>query len=178
MKKTFLLLLAALSVFPAFASKNHLHVKFAPYAFQIATSEKDGDDPISSTYGIGADISYQRDLARGLFAEGGFSWNTYTLKDKDPISSLMPYAGIGYCLAVSENWKLLTHVDAGLDWLVYDGETSSSLSIMTGLEAEVKVSEKLSATAGLDATFGFCEKGGTSYVNYRIIPTLGLEASF
>ena len=178
MKKIFLLLAIALSVLPIFASKNNLGVKLAPYAFQIATSEKDGDDPISSTYGIGADIFYQRSLVGGLFVEGGLSWNTYTLEDKDPVSSLMPYAGIGYGFAITDGWKVTTSFGFGVDSLFYDGDISESFTIKTGLGAGVKVSEKLSATIGCDATFGLSEKGGTSYVNYRIIPTLGLGVAF
>ena len=178
MKKTFLLLVIALSVLPIFASKNNVNVKLAPYAFQVATSEKKGDDPIVSTYGIGSDISYQRNLVGGLFAEGGLSWNTYWLKDRDPLSSIMPYAGVGYDLVLSESWKVSTHIDAGVDWLIYDGTKAATFTILTGLEAGLNVNDRLSAIIGCDATFGFSKKSGTFYVNYRIIPTLGLGVAF
>jgi len=178
MKKTLLLLAIALSVLPIFASKNNLYVKLAPYAFQIATSEKEGDDPLLSTYGIGADISYERNLEGGFYAEGGLSWNTYTLEDKEPLSSIMPYVGIGYDFVLGEKWNVTADFALGVDSLIYDGIVAPSFTIKTGLAAGVKVSEKLSATMGCDATFGFCEKDGTSYVNYRIVPTLGLEVAF
>lgn len=178
MKKIILLLVIALSVLPIFASKNNLYVKFDPYASQIATSDKEGDDPLSSTYGIGADISYQRNLKEGLFAEGGLSWNTYTLEDKDPVSSIMPYVGVGYTLVLRDKWNVTADFALGVDSLIYDGIVAPSFTIKTGLAAGVKASEKLSVTIGCDATFGFSEKDGTSYVNYRIIPTLGLKTTF
>lgn len=178
MKKTFLLLVIALSVLPIFASKNNVNVKLAPYALQVATSEKKGDDPIVSTYGIGVDISYQRNLEGGLFAEGGLSWNTYKLKDRKPLSSIMPYVGVGYDLVLSESWKVSTHIGAGVDWLIYDGIKAATFTLKGGVGAGMNISEKLSATLSVDATFGFSKKDGTSYVNYRVIPTLGLGVAF
>lgn len=178
MKKTFLLLVIALSVLPIFASKNNVDVKLAPYALQVATSKKEGSDPVLSTYGFGADISYQRDLTERLFLEGGLSWNTYKLKDRNPLSSIMPYAGIGYNLLLNDKWKVITHVDLGIDWLIYDSVKAATFTLKGGIGAAMKLNEKLSATLGVDATFGFSKKDGTSYVNYRVIPTLGLGVAF
>ena len=180
MKKIFLLLMIiALSVLPIFASEDHINVKITPvpYALQIATSEKEGDDPIFSTYGIGADISYQSNFNGEWFAEGGLSWNTYALEDKAPISSIMPYAGIGYNLMLSDMWKVVMHAGFGVDWLIYNGVSATTFTIKSGVGVTVNLSEELEASLGVDATFGFSDKGGTSYVNYRIIPTLGLGVS-
>ena len=178
MKKTLLLLIIALSILPIFASKNNVDVKFAPYCLQIATSREEGSEPVLSTYGIGADISYERYLTDELFLEGGLSWNTYKLKDRKPLSSIMPYVGVGYGLVLKDKWKFIANIGTGVDWLIYDGIKAATFTLKGGVGAGMKISEKLSATLSVDATFGFSKKDGTSYVNYRVIPTLGLGVAF
>ena len=178
MKKTLLLLIIALSILPIFASKNNVDVKFAPYCLQIATSREEGSEPVLSTYGIGADISYERSITDELFLEGGLSWNTYKLKDRKPLSSIMPYVGVGYGLVLRDKWKFIANIGTGVDWLIYDGIKATTFTLKGGVGAGMKISEKFSATLSVDATFGFSKKDGTSYVNYRIIPTLGLGVTF
>ncbi len=176
MKKIVLCITAVLCMFSVFASENELSVKFAPMAIQISTSSCEGEDPITSRYGIGAEVIYRRTLGKALFAEGGLGWNTYLLREDRPsFTNLMAFAGLGYKYQFSDLSFVAAHVDIATDTLIYDKTGSETITLKTGLDFGYSINEKIEFTLGCDGSFGFAKKNGTEYVNSRIIPMIGMN---
>ena len=180
MKKAIItVLVVGLCLSAVFASDNTVKASVVPYGFQISTSTASGQDPVKSRYGIGAQISYQRKLFSGLYAEVGLAWDTFFMSGERPVfSNLLAFAGVGYEYALTEKLSGDLHVNVGTDTLFYKSKVSETFTIKGGLDLNYAVSEKLSISVGCEGVFGFSKKAETNYVNYRVIPTLGVCYEF
>ncbi|MCR5761562.1 MAG: hypothetical protein K6F82_06195 [Sphaerochaetaceae bacterium] len=180
MKKLFLLiLLSALFLSAVFAGDNAISFSVRPYGLQIATSSIDTQDPVVSTYGIGAEVVYSRYVTDSLFLESGISWDTFLLPDdREAFNNILFFGGLGYSLPLSDSWSLKAHADAGADLLVYMEKTSWSFTVLTGLDAAYLLKDNLYLDFGCDASFGFNKKDSTNYVKYRVLPKVGLNFEF
>lgn len=180
MKKTIIaVLLVALCLSAVFASGNTVKVSVVPYGLQISTSSASGQDPVKSRYGVGAQAIYQRDLIGGLYAEAGLAWDTFLMPDERPnFTNLLVFAGVGYECAFSEKLSGDVHVNIGTDTLFYKGITAETVTIKAGLDLNCAISEKVSIAVGCEGVFGFSKKSATDYVNYRVLPTLGVGYEF
>ncbi|MCR5760916.1 MAG: hypothetical protein K6F82_02800 [Sphaerochaetaceae bacterium] len=180
MKKLLLIfLLSVLLTSVAFAADNSIKASVVPYGFQISTSSTEEVDPVNSTYGIGANVSYSRKLAKGLFAQAGLFWDTFLLPDgKEAFTHILASAEIGYEYNLSDLWSLDAHAGIGTDTLIYMETVSETFTILTGLDAIYALNENLNLFAGCEGTFGFSSKDDTNYVNYRILPKIGVSFEF
>ncbi len=180
MKKTIIaVLLIALCLSAVFASGNTVKVSVAPYGLQISTSSASGQDPVKSRYGFGAQAIYQRDLISGVYAEAGLAWDTFLMPDERPnFTNLLAFAGVGYEYAFSEKLSGDFHVNVGTDTLFYKSKVSETFTVKGGLDLNYAINEKISISVGCEGVFGFSKKSATDYVNYRVIPTLGVGYEF
>ena len=178
-KSVILVLVALLCVSAVFAAGNSVKLSVVPYGLQISTSSASGQDPVKSRYGFGAQAIYQRDLIGGLYAEAGLAWDTFLMPDNKPaFTNLLAFAGAGYKFDFSDKLSGDVHVDVGSDTLFYKAKVSESFTIKCGLDLNYAVSEKISISIGCEGVFGFSKKSATNYVNYRVIPTLGVGYEF
>ena len=176
MKKVIVLFLVVLCTFSAFAAKQAVSVKCAPIVTQISTSSEEPDYTVDSKYGIGAEASYRYYLVKGLYADGGLSWNTYLLPEGRPaLTSLMAFGGVGYDCRLSKEFSIGGHAEIGADTLLYDKTGSETITLKTGIECIYHFENEMAITFGCDGTFGFAKKAGTNYVNYRILPAVGMS---
>lgn len=180
MKKTVLsVLLVALCLSAVFASGNIVKASVVPYGLQIATSSVSDQKPIKSGYGFGAQVSYQRDLFGDFFAEAGLTWGTFLMpEDRPAFSNILIFAGMGYKTDFTEELSGGLHLDVGTDTLIYKSAAAETITVKLGLDLDYALNEKLSLAAGCDGVFGFSKKTETNYVNYRVIPTIGVSYEF
>lgn len=180
MKKSVIMVLVALiCVSAVFAADNSVKVSAVPFGFQISTSSADGVDAVKSRYGIGLEAAYQRKLAGGLFAEAGLAWDTFLMPDSKPaFTHLLAFAGMGYKCRFAENWACSLNVDLGADTLFYNGKVSETFTVATGLEGYYVLNEGLEILLGCKGSFGFSKKDSVKYVNYRILPVMGVSFNF
>ncbi len=172
-------LLVALCLSAVFAASNTFKVSVVPYGLQISTSTATDQDPVKSRYGYGAQAIYQRDLISGVYAEAGLAWNTFLLPDERPsFVNLMAFAGVGYRHELTEKVSCAVHVDAGLDTLFYKSKVSETFAIAGGLDVSYVLSENLRLSVGCDGVVGFSKNPDVNYVNYRVLPNLGLCIAF
>ncbi|MCR5732504.1 MAG: hypothetical protein K6G51_06175, partial [Sphaerochaetaceae bacterium] len=86
MKKSLILvLLVLLCVVPSFAAGNTVNVSAVPATFQVTTSTASGVDNVLSYYGLGAEVTYQRAIAKGFFLEAGVGNSYIFLKGDRPV---------------------------------------------------------------------------------------------
>ena len=180
MKKSIVLILVALiCVSAVFATDNSVKVSAVPFGFQISTSSAEGVDSVRSRYGIGLEADYQRYLVKGLFAEAGLAWDTFLMPDSKPaFTHLLAFAGMGYKCRFAENWACSLNVDLGADTLFYNGKVSETFTVVTGLEGSYAINEGLEVLLGCKGSFGFSKKDSVKYVNYRILPVMGVSFIF
>lgn len=180
MKKSIILVLVALiCVSAVFAADNSVKVSAVPVGFQISTSSAEGVDSVKSRYGLGLEAAYQRYLVKGLFVEGGLAWHTFLMKDDKPaFTNILAFAGVGYKCAFADKWACSASLDIGTDTLIYDGNVSETFTLVTGLDASYALNEGLELLLGCKGSFGFAKKDSVKYVNYRILPVLGVSINF
>lgn len=180
MKKSIILVLVALICLSAvFAADNSVKVSAVPVGFQISTSSADGAAAVKSRYGLGLEAAYQRTLVKGLYAEAGLAWHTFLMKDNKPaFTNLLVFAGMGYKYAFNDKWAGSASLDLGADTLFYNGKVSETFTLVTGLDASYAVKDNLEVLFGLKGSFGFAKKDSVKYVNYRILPVLGVSVNF
>lgn len=178
-KSVILVLVALLCVSAVFAADNSVKFSVVPYGMQISTSSAAGQDAVYSRYGIGLETSYQRKLVKGLFFEGGIGWNTFLMKDGRPkFTNLLAFAGLGYKFDITDRFACTVSADFGTDTLFYSGKVSETFTVKAGVNASYAVSDSVSIHIGCEGTFGFSQKKSTNFVNYRILPTLGVGYEF
>lgn len=173
------ILLVALCVTAVFASGNTIKASVVPYALQISTSTVDGQDPVHSRYGFGLQAAYQRDLFSGLYAEAGLSWDTFLMPDDRPaFTNLLAFAGVGYEYDFNDKLSTSLHADVGTDTLIYNSKASETFTVKVGLDFNYALNENMDLSVGCEGTFGFSNKSSANYVNYRVIPTIGISFEF
>lgn len=177
MKKTLIIcVLALFFISTAFAANSKIMVSGSPYALQGSTSSKDGDDPVWSKYGLGAEAVYQRGVTDSIFVELGVAGNYFFMPDDRPkFRNVLVFTGAGYEYELNEKWSMNAHLDVGIDFLFYRCKSSSSLTIMGGFGASCHLRENMDLLIGLDASAGFAKKSGDDYINYRIMPKVGVS---
>ncbi len=180
MKKTLILaLLVLLCATAAYAADNALKATAIPYAFQITTSSASGEDDVLSNYGLGAEVTYQRAIAKGFFLEAGVGNSYFFLKGDRPVfASLLAFAGAGYRLDIDEKFSMDIHADMGADMLFYNGKFSTTFTMKAGLGAALNIRKNLDLRAGVEGTIGFAKDSSANYVNYRIYPVVGVSYEF
>lgn len=172
-------LLSLLLIGAVFAADNVISFQARPYALQISTSSEDGQDPVTSTYGGGAELVYSRYFTEGFFAEAGLSWNTFAMPDdREVLSDFLAFAGAGYSFDISELFCADVHAGAGVDLLVYEETTSATFTLLTGFDFSYCFAENFYLDLGCDGSFGFASKDDINYVNYRVLPKLGVSFEF
>lgn len=180
MKKMFVVLLLALLCSSAvFAAGNAITASVVPYGFQISTSSADGQEPVKSTYGIGAEVLYSRFLTDRVFVKAGISQDTFLLPEgREAFTHVLASAGAGYVFTLSGPWSLDVGAGIGTDTLIYMGKVSETVTVLTGLGVNYALKDNLSLRLGCEGSFGFAKKDSTNYVNYRILPKLGVSFGF
>ena len=180
MKKSVIMVLVALiCLSAAFAADNSIKASVIPQGFQISTSSAEGVDSVKSRYGFGLEAAYQRKLAGGLFAEAGVAWHTFLMPDSKPaFSNILAFAGLGYKYAFNDKLACSAIVDVGTDTLFYNGKVSETVTVKTGLNASIAITDGVSIHIGCEGTFGFAQKDAVNYVNYRILPLMGASFEF
>lgn len=180
MKKALILVsVALLCIFAVSASDNTVRVSFVPYGFQISTSSVDGQEPVNSRYGIGLEAVYQRTLYKGLFAQAGLGWNTFLLPDDRPsFTNILAFGGLGYRADLSSKWSCSVNVGAGSDTIIYKKTVSETFTLLAGLDVAYAVNDNTSISVGCNGSFGFANKDSANYMNYRILPNLGVNFGF
>ena len=179
-KKTMVVLcLCVVALSCAFAADNSVKASVIPYGFQISTSSAEGVDSVKSRYGFGFEATYQRKLSKGFFAEAGLGWNTFLMPDSKPaFSNILAFAGLGYKYAFNDKLACSASVDVGTDTLFYNGKVSETVTVKTGLNASIAITDGVSIHIGCEGTFGFAQKDAVNYVNYRILPLMGASFEF
>ncbi|MCR5761334.1 MAG: hypothetical protein K6F82_05005 [Sphaerochaetaceae bacterium] len=180
MKKAFsIIILFVLLIGSVLAADNAVTFSARPYALQISSSSEDGQDPVTSTYGGGAEIVYSRYLTEGISIESGISWDSFKMPDdRETFSHFMAFAGASYNYDISSLFAGSVHAAAGLDLLVYEEITSATFTLLTGLDFSYCFAENFYLDLGCDGSFGFASKDDINYVNYRVLPKLGVSFEF
>lgn len=180
MKKALVLMIAVLLCTTAvFAASGAVKVSAVPYGFQISTSTADGQDPVNSRYGIGLEAAYQLKITENFYAEAGLGWDTFLMPDEKPaFTNLLAFAGLGCSYDLSEKITCSASIDAGTDTLFYNDKVSETFTLKAGLDASYALNDSLKLSLGCEGTFGFAKKDSVHYVNYRILPVLGVSYEF
>ena len=180
MKKTIVLVLVALiCVSAVFASKDSIRVSVVPYGFQISTSSESGVDAVKSRYGIGLNAAWQHQLPNNFVAETGLAWNTFLMPDSKPaFTNILAFVGVGYTYAFNDKFACTALVDLATDTLIYNSKVSENFTLVAGLDASYAITDSLKVLLGCKGTFGFAKKDAVKYVNYRILPELGVGYNF
>lgn len=193
MKKAFVFCLIVLCSFAAFADKTTVTTKMAPYALEIATSSTE-KDLVHSDYGFGGGFTFKRVFnTKGYFAEAGLFCDLYSMAESTTSTpttvNALVFLGFGRYTPISDTLKVSGHIGVGADTFIIpataaeDGEAivSENITLLSGFEFAFEQSKNIQATLGCDLTVGFAqyqpeEEGATTtyYVNYRIIPTIGM----
>ena len=178
-KSVIMVLVALLCLSAAFAADNSVKASVIPYGFQISTSSAEGQDAAYSRYGIGFEATYQRKLSKGFFAEAGLGWDTFLMRDGKPaFTNLLAFAGVGYKLNLSDKLACSVNADIATDTLFYNGKVSETVTLKSGLNASLAITDSISIHIGCEGTFGFAKKDAVNYVNYRILPLMGASFEF
>ncbi len=180
MKKSLILVLVAFVCLSAvYASGNAVKVSVVPYGWQITTSSADNENPFSSKYGIGLEASYQLGIEKGFYAEMGLGWNTFIMKDDRPaFTNILAFAGLGYRYDFNDKLSCSANAGVGTDTLIYISKASETVTLRSALDVSYAISDSLELSLGCRGTFGFAKDESANYVNYRILPVLGISYKF
>ena len=179
MKKVFIVLAVLLCSVAVFAADNSFNFSATPYTVQFVTSSA-AKETGTSSYGVGAELTYKRNIWNGIYAEAGYGWDTFIYANKEvkAYTNVIFFAGVGYKYDFDAKWNAEIHYDAACDAAFYAGEAGDAVTIRTGLGVGYNVTDKLTATFKVDGTFGFASKDGANYVRYRVIPMIGCSYNF
>jgi hypothetical protein len=179
MKKSIVLVLVALICISAvFASGNSIKASVVPYGLQITTSSAAGQDSVNSKYGFGLNVAYQYQY-KHLIVEAGFAWDTFLMPDNKPaLTSILAFAGIGCKYAFNDKFACSASVDVGTDTLIYNSKVSENITVIASLDASYALNDTFEVLIGCKGTFGFAKKNSVNYVNYRVLPMLGVNFNF
>ena len=180
MKKTIVLVLVALiCVSAVFASKDSIRVSVVPHGFQISTTSVQGQDAVKSRYGIGLNAAWQHQLPNNFVAETGLAWNTFFMPDSKPaFTNILAFVGVGYKCSFNDKLSCTALVDVATDTLIYNKKVSENITLVAGLDVSYAINDSLKILLGCKGTFGFAKKDAVKYVNYRILPELGVSYNF
>lgn len=180
MKKSIILVLVALiCVSAVFAADNSVKVSAVPYGLQISSSSAEGQASVYSRYGFGLEAAYQHKLTGGLYAEAGLAWHTFLMpEDKPAFTNVLAFAGVGYKYAFNDKIACSVSADVGTDTLIYNGKVSETVTLVAGLDASYALNDSLEILLGCKGSFGFSKKDSVNYVNYRVLPVVGVSYNF
>jgi len=178
-KSVVMVLVALICISAVFAADNSVKVSAVPYALQISTTSEKGVDSVNSRYGFGLEAAYQRKLTGGLFAEAGVAWHTFLMPDSKPaFTNILAFAGVGYKFEFAKKFACSVSADVGTDTLIYNSKVSENITLLAGFDASYAINDSIEILLGCRSSFGFAKKDSTKFVNYRIIPVLGVNFEF